>query len=81
MDAVLVGLLVAVTLALGMALWSLLVRPEALLSRWDRGAVTDDGFFDEHPAALTALKWALGGFLFLLGFLVGLATAFLGATP
>jgi len=78
MDAVLVGLLVAVTLALGAALWSLLVRPDVLLSLWDRGAATDDGFFEEHPATLVALRWSLAGFVFVLGFLTGLATAFLG---
>lgn len=78
MEPLVVGLLMALTLALGAALWSLLVRPDVLLSLWDRGAATDEGFFEEHPATVTALRWSLAGFVFLLGFLTGLATAFFG---
>lgn len=80
MDAVLVGLLTALTIALGAALWYLLVRPDVVLSLWNEGAATQEGWFEEHPATLTALRWALAVAVFLLGFLTGLATAFLSKT-
>lgn len=80
MDAVVVGLLTALTLALGSALWTLLVHPDVLLARWSRGGMTQEGWFEEHPAALSALRWVLGGVLFLFGFLTGLVTAFLSRT-
>lgn len=81
MEAVLVGLLTASTLILGAALWYLLVRPDVLLSLLGHGAVTsEEGWFEEHPAALDALRWVLAGAVFLMGFLTGLAVAFLGST-
>ncbi len=79
MEALVVGFLGALTFTLGAALWMLLVRPE-VFAPW-RGAVTaEEDWFEEHPATLGALRWVLGGLLALLGFLTGLATAFLGST-
>lgn len=80
MDAVVVGLLVALTLSVCMALWYALVRPDVVLSLWSEGAATEDGWFEEHSGSLTALRVALGVGVFLLGFLTGLATAFLRST-
>ncbi len=81
MDALLLGLLLAVALAPAAALWTLLVRPDAALALLDRGSATDEAFFAERPAALSALRWVLAGLVFLLGFLAGLGAAFLAQTP
>ncbi len=79
MDALVVGALTAVTVTLGTLFWHLLVRPEVLLSLWSDPA---DGheWFEHHPGAVAALRWAGGGVLFLLGFLTGLVTVFLVRT-
>jgi hypothetical protein len=76
MEALLVGALTAMTVAVGAFLWQLQVRPRALLHAWG----DEDGWLDAHPGALVALRYALGGVLILLGFLTGLALTFLTTT-
>ncbi len=79
MDALLGGVLMALTLALAAIYWQLLVRPEFLLAFWHDGQ--QEGWFEEqHPAGLRALRWVTGGTLVLLGFLTGLAWMFLVST-
>lgn len=79
MEAVLGGVLMAVTLVLAGVYWQLLVRPELFLSMWLDGR--QEGWFEEqHPAGLRALRWITGGTLLLLGFLTGLAWMFLVST-
>ena len=81
MDVVVVGILTAVTVTFGTLFWHLLVHPEIMLSVWTRPGDDPHGsWFDHHPGALRALRWATGGVLFLLGFLTGLATTFLVRT-
>ncbi|MCB9676564.1 MAG: hypothetical protein H6737_15715 [Alphaproteobacteria bacterium] len=78
MDAVLVGLLTAVGTVAGMLFWLLLVRPDALLGLLsDR---PDAEWFDQHPATLGALRVTSGVVVLILGFLTGLAVAFLAGT-
>jgi hypothetical protein len=79
MEPVIVGGLSAATAVLFLAFFLLLVRPETLLSMWSDPRV-DDGWFDHHPAALRALRYALGTLLFLSGFLTGVALTFLSGT-
>jgi hypothetical protein len=85
MEPLIVGALTAVTAVLGVAFWQLLVRPEALLALWadprrDPPWGHGDGWFDSHPGALRALRYALGTVLFLSGFLTGLTLTFLLGT-
>ena len=79
MEPLIVGALSAATAVLLLAFFLLLVRPEALLAMWSdpRG---DDGWFEHHPGALRALRYALGSLLFVSGFLTGLALTFLSGT-
>lgn len=79
-DAIVGGLFVAATMVVGYLYWQLLVRPDVLLSFWHDGSATHDGFFEEHPAGLRALKWVTGGVLLLLAFLTGLVWSFLIGT-
>lgn len=79
MDAVLGGVLMALTLALAAIYWQLLVRPEVLFALWQDAR--QEGWFEEqHPVGLRALRWVTGGTLLLLGFLTGLAWMFLVST-
>lgn len=80
MDALLGGILMALTLSLAAIYWQLLVRPEALLWFLHDGGVAQEGWFNEHPAGLRALRWVTGGTLLLLGFLTGLVWTFLVST-
>jgi hypothetical protein len=91
MDPVIVGALAGGTAILSVAFWQLLVRPEPFLALWTRalwtrgrldpeGGGSDGGWFEQHPAALDALRWALAGLLFVSGFLTGLALTFLTGT-
>lgn len=78
MDALFVGSLTAVGTVVGMLFWLLLVRPDALLGLLsDR---PDAEWFDHHPATLSALRLTVGAVVLILGFLTGLAVAFLAGT-
>ena len=79
MDPVIVGALAGGAAILSVAFWQLLVRPEPLLALWTRRADRET-WFDQHPAALDALRWALAALLFGAGFLTGLALTFLTGT-
>jgi hypothetical protein len=79
-DAVLGGVLLALTLAVGGVFWLLLVQPDVMLSMWQDGNVTQENWFEHHPVGLRALRWTMGGTLFLFGFLTGLAWTFLIST-
>lgn len=79
MDAMLGGILMALTLSLAAIYWQLLVRPEVLLALW-RDTPQEGWFEEQHPAALNALRWLTGATLLLLGFLTGLAWTFLVGT-
>lgn len=80
MEPLIVGVLTAVTAVLGVAFWQLLVRPETLLALWSDPQGEGEGWFEHHPGALHALRYALGAVLFLSGFLTGLALTFLLST-
>ena len=81
MEPFIVGLLAGVTAMLGVAFWQLLVGPDRLLALLPRSrSRDDDGWFEEHPAALRGLTMAVGLVLFLSGFLTGLALTFLTGT-
>ena len=80
LESFIVGALTATTAVLGMAFWQLLVRPEGLLALWVDPSVPTEPWFEHHPAALSALRLALGAVLFLSGFLTGLALTFLLGT-
>lgn len=85
MEAALVGVLTAATAISGLLLWMLMVRPEVTLSlfhdpqRGD-GLIERDPWFDHHPGALRALRWAMAAVIFGLAFLTGLALTFLSTT-
>lgn len=78
MDALLVGMLTAAGTVAGMLLWLLLVRPDALLGLLSD--TPDAGWFEHHPTTLRALRLASGAIVITLGFLTGLAVAFLAGT-
>ncbi|MEZ4234873.1 MAG: hypothetical protein R3F59_01635 [Myxococcota bacterium] len=80
MEPLIVGCLTAATAVVGVAFWQVLVRPESMLALWGDGASDGDGWFDHHPGALRALRYALGMVLFMSGFLTGLALTFLLGT-
>ena len=79
MDALVVGGLGALAAVFGLLTWLLWSHPELVF-----GAGRDPGGEDDwgaaHPAALGWLRWIAGGGTFLLGFLTGLAAAFLAGT-
>ena len=79
MEPLIVGALSAATAVLFLAFFLLLVRPETLLAMWSDPRA-DEGWFEDHPGALRALRYALGTLLFLSGFLTGLALTFLSGT-
>jgi hypothetical protein len=85
LEPLIVGALTAVTAVIGVAFWQLLVRPEALLALWvdprrDLAENGVDGWFEHHPGALRALRYALGAILLLSGFITGLTLTFLLGT-
>lgn len=80
MEPFIVGALTAITAMLGVAFWQLLVRPETLLSLWADPRARDADWFQHHPGALRALRYALGTVMFLSSFLTGLALTFLLGT-
>jgi hypothetical protein len=80
MEPLLVGLLTSMTAVLGVAYWQLLVRPESLLQLWTDPDHPREEWFDHHPGALRALRYATGGMVFLFGFLTGLTLTFLLGT-
>lgn len=72
------AIVTSLAVASGVAFWQLLVRPEVILALWrDDPSVTHPWFDDEPPPALAVLRWTVGGVLFALGFLTGLAWSFL----
>ncbi len=77
MDAVLVGSLTALTAVAGVFWWQLMVHPDTLLHPF---GTAEDGWFEHHPAAVRALRLVAGSLVFVLGFLTGLALAFLART-
>jgi hypothetical protein len=79
MDALLGGLLLALTCMAAWLCWNLLVRPRALLGLWSDGGASD-GWFEDHPVGLRALQLATGATVLLLGFLTGLVWSFLITT-
>jgi hypothetical protein len=81
MEPMIVGCLTAATAVVGVAFWQVLVRPESMLALWAEPPRPDGvGWFDHHPGALRALRYALGMVLFMSGFLTGLALTFLLGT-
>lgn len=81
MEAVVVGVLTSMTAGSGLVLWYLLVHPALLLSVLDDDVpLTGEGFFQQHPAALTALQWTFAALFVGMTFLTGAATAFLAKT-
>jgi hypothetical protein len=81
MEPMIVGCLTAATAVVGVAFWQVLVRPESMLALWAEPPRADGGgWFDHHPGALRALRYALGMVLFMSGFLTGLALTFLLGT-
>ena len=79
MTALVIGLLLALTITMGLLYWLLLVEPEQLLSLLP-AEPGQETWFEDHPRLLLALRWAGGTVLLLLAFLSGLATAFLAGT-
>jgi hypothetical protein len=75
MDPLTVGALAAMTAALAVAFWQLLVRPETFLALWS--AKPTDEWVVHHPAAVRALRYAAGTLLFLFALLTGLTVTFL----
>jgi hypothetical protein len=80
MDGVLVGALGAAAAVAALVSWLLLARPEAVAALLVPGADSDHGWPARHPALFRTLQWAAAGLTVLLGFLTGLALAFLGGT-
>lgn len=78
MDALLVGALTAVGTVVGMLFWLLLVRPDALLALLSDSS--SGSWFEQHPGMLRALRWTSAVLVLFLGFLTGLAVAFLAGT-
>ncbi len=78
MDALYVGALTAVGTVAGMLYWLLLVRPDALLGLLSDAP--DAAWFEHHPTTLLALRATSGLVVLILGFLTGLAVAFLAGT-
>ncbi len=80
MDAAVVGALTAATAVASLLLWMLLVRPEITLSLFSDVAAARDPWFEHHPGALRALRWAMAAVIVVLAFLTGLALTFLSTT-
>ena len=80
MEPLIVGCLTGITAVVGVAFWQVMVRPESLLTLWADPHSRNDGWFEHHPGALAALRYALGLVLFMSGFLTGLALTFLLGT-
>jgi hypothetical protein len=78
-DALLVGTRAGITVALGTVLWYLLVQPDLLLSAIDLGGAEDD-WIGAGSGTLRVLQIATAAVVFLMGFLTGLAVAFLAIT-
>ncbi len=84
MDALVVGALTATGTVTGMLFWLLLVRPDRLLGLLSDS--TDDPhahrveWFEDHPGQLVALRVTGAVVVLILGFLTGLAVAFLAGT-
>jgi hypothetical protein len=79
MDGVLVGALGAAAAVAALFSWLLLARPEAvagLLAHPHDG----EAVAARHPAIVRLLQVGAAGLTVLLGFLTGLALAFLGGT-
>lgn len=76
---VVVGLLVALVTAVGLGLWTTMVQPDTVRALF-RGKGATSEWLEEEPTSLVALTWGLGTLLFLLGFLCGMAIAFLAGT-
>ncbi len=81
MDGILVGVLGAAAALAALAAWVLFARPEAVASLLVSGSEGDRRAWPgRHPAVFRLLQWAAAGLTVLLGFLTGLALAFLGGT-
>jgi hypothetical protein len=80
LEPLLVGVLTALTAVLGVAYWQLLVRPESMLQLWSDPDSHRDEWFEHHPGAVRALRYAAGGMVFVFGFLTGLTLTFLLGT-
>jgi hypothetical protein len=78
LDALFVGTLTAVGAIVGMLYWLLLVRPDALLGLLSDAPET--GWFEHHPTTLRALRITGAALVLAIGFLTGLAVAFLAGT-
>jgi hypothetical protein len=80
-DAVLIGILTSVAAVVGALFWQLLVHPDETLHRWSEpGVIHEEGWFEDHPAALRALRLLGGGLLVVLGFITGFALTLLTQT-
>jgi hypothetical protein len=79
LDAFVVGALGALAAVFGLLTWLLWTHPE-LVFGGGGDLAGDDDWGRSHPAALRWLRWIAGGGTFLLGFLTGLAAAFLAGT-
>jgi hypothetical protein len=80
MDALVVGLLTATGTVTGMLFWLLLVRPDRLLGLLSDAPASGGEWFEEHPGQLVALRVTGAVVVLILGFLTGLAVAFLAGT-
>lgn len=78
MEAVVVGVLTALTVGLGTIFWYLLVAPERVVALF--GDVSEQWFDDDGGASVRALTVATGLAVFLAGFLTGAAVAFFAGT-
>lgn len=74
MDAMVIGSLTGSTAVVGVLLWQLRARPDLVLG------VHGETWSGHLAASILALRLAGAVLLFLLGFLTGLAVAFLSAT-
>lgn len=78
MEAVVVGVLTAITVGLGTVFWYLLVAPERVMVLF--GDLSDEWFEGDGGGSVRALTWALGIVVFLCAFLTGGVVAFLART-
>lgn len=81
MEPVLVGALTGLTAVVGLAYWQAMVRPQALLALWADGDQPLEPWYDRPPAAVRALRGALGVALGLCGFVTGLVLTLLLSGP
>ncbi|MEN0061034.1 MAG: hypothetical protein AAGA48_02735 [Myxococcota bacterium] len=81
LEPLIVGALTGLTSVVGLAYWQSMVRPAALLTLWSDPDQTFEPWYDRPPAAVRALRWALGMGLALCGFVTGLVLTLLLATP